>query len=109
MNKQVSTFIDQLTNYDWIDSYVELQPDWEFDWSKDKNTAPKGLMVTMLVAFCDSGLIDESTMLKLIDERVEIEIDPDYLMTIDELKQKYGKPDTPDVDTIEEVNNPEQG
>ena len=41
MNEQVSTFIDQLTNYDWIDSYVELQPHWEFDWSKDKNSAPK--------------------------------------------------------------------
>ena len=75
--------------FDWIDSYVELEPDWEFDWSKDKESSPRGAMITFLVILYNAGFITQLQLLNKIQEDDLFEIDEDYLLTIDELKEKY--------------------
>ena len=75
--------------FDWIDSYVELEPDWEFDWSKDKESSPRGAMITFLVILHNAGFITQLQLLNKIHEDDLFEINEDYLLTIDELKEKY--------------------
>ncbi len=65
--------------FDWIDSYVELEPDWEFDWSKDKESSPRGAMITFLVILHNAGFITQLQLLNKIHEDDLFEIDEVYL------------------------------
>ena len=88
--KNIENLIGYVSDkFDWIDSYVELEPDWDFDWSKDKESSPRGAMITFLVILYNAGFITQLQLLNKIHEDDMFEIDEDYLLTIDELKEKY--------------------
>ena len=88
--ENIKTLIGYMSDkFDWIDSHVELEPDWEFDWSKDKESSPRGAMITFLVILYNAGFITQLQLLNKIQEDDLFEIDEDYLLTIDELKEKY--------------------
>jgi len=78
--KKLKNFIESMADMEYyIDQSVSFEPDWEVDWSEDKETCPRGIKVFTLVNLLHSGLLNEKEMLQIVQDEGIIEIDPVYL------------------------------